>query len=114
MHDPYGLQHFFMARMEEGKRINKQKDPQPAPPMAEMMANVLVTGHLYSAWVMVYVTAYHCIPSANAVVSNRVVESKSAKRVHTATMPVTARAHLELCLFCPVSQSMIFTVVGAS
>ena len=41
MHDPYGLQHFFMARMEEGRRISKQKKPQPEA-MAEMMANVLV------------------------------------------------------------------------
>ncbi len=41
MHDPYELQHFFMARMEEGRRISKQKKPQPEA-MAEMMANVLV------------------------------------------------------------------------
>ncbi|KAL0032676.1 hypothetical protein WJX79_002317 [Trebouxia sp. C0005] len=42
MHDPYGLQHFFMARMEEGRRISKQKKPQPEA-MAEMMANVLTS-----------------------------------------------------------------------
>ena len=41
MHDPYELQHFFTARMEEGRRISKQKKPQPEA-MAEMMANVLV------------------------------------------------------------------------
>ena len=41
MHDPYELQHFFMARMEEGRRISKQTKPQPEA-MAEMMANVLV------------------------------------------------------------------------
>lgn len=42
MHDPYELQHFFMARMEEGRRISKQKKPQPGA-MAEMMANVLTS-----------------------------------------------------------------------
>ena len=41
MHDPYELQHFFMARVEEGRRISKQKKPLPEA-MAEMMANVLV------------------------------------------------------------------------
>ena len=41
MHDPYGLQHFYLARMEEGRRISKQKNPLPEA-MAQMMANVLV------------------------------------------------------------------------
>ncbi len=41
MHDPYGLQHFYLARMEEGRRISKQKNPQPEA-MVDMMANVLV------------------------------------------------------------------------
>lgn len=40
MHDPYGLQHFYLARMEEGRRISKQKNPLPEA-MAQMMANVL-------------------------------------------------------------------------
>ena len=37
--DPYGLQHFYLARMKEGRRISKQ-NPQTA--VAEVMANVLV------------------------------------------------------------------------
>ena len=45
MHDPYGLQHFYLARMEEGRRLSKQKIPQPEA-MADMMADVLV-----SCWV---------------------------------------------------------------
>ena len=42
MHDPYGVQHFYLARMEEGRRLSKQKIPQPEA-MADMMANVLVS-----------------------------------------------------------------------
>ena len=42
MHDPYGVQHFYLARMEEGRRLSKQKTPQPEA-MADMMANVLVS-----------------------------------------------------------------------
>ena len=45
MHDPYGVQHFYLARMEEGRRLSRQKTPQPEA-MADMMANVLV-----SCWV---------------------------------------------------------------
>lgn len=42
LHDPYGVQHFYLARMEEGRRLSKQKIPQPEV-MADMMANVLVS-----------------------------------------------------------------------
>ena len=47
MHDPYGVQHFYLARMEEGRRLSKQKIPQPEA-MADMMANVLVSPLLES------------------------------------------------------------------
>lgn len=40
MYDPYGLQHFYIARMEEARRISKQKTPS-SEAMAALMAKVL-------------------------------------------------------------------------
>ncbi|KAL3136137.1 hypothetical protein ABBQ32_007156 [Trebouxia sp. C0010 RCD-2024] len=40
MHDPYGVQHFYLARMEEGRRLSKQGVPHPQA-MEDMMTTVL-------------------------------------------------------------------------
>lgn len=42
MHDPYGVQHFYLARMEEGRRLSKQGVPHPQA-MEDMMTTVLVS-----------------------------------------------------------------------
>lgn len=41
MHDPYGVQHFYLARMEEGRRLSKQKTLHPKA-VENMMTTVLV------------------------------------------------------------------------
>ena len=41
VHDQYGMEHFYNARLEESIRLSKLKDLQPQG-MAEMTATVLV------------------------------------------------------------------------
>ena len=49
MHDPYGVQHFYLARMEEGRRLSKQQAPQPQA-MEDMMTTVLVSESFYGVF----------------------------------------------------------------
>lgn len=48
VHDPYGVQHFFTARLEESLRISKEKDLQPQA-RTDMMATVVVRPKLLPA-----------------------------------------------------------------